>query len=66
MPASRPVFLDEAGCLQCVLQKAVRHGDAVLPPRDLVKVPDIESPILLAIELQQSLDFRRRDAADRW
>ena len=54
------MLLDQARCLQRVFQEAIRHRDAVLPAGDLMKVPDIEALIPLAIQPQEALHLRRR------
>src|SRR5262245_23189755 len=65
MPASGPMFLYQPRGLERVFQEAVRHRRAVLASRNLMKVPDVEPSILLAIQAQQPLDFRRGDPAHR-
>jgi hypothetical protein len=65
MLAPGPVFLDQARGLERLLQKAIGHRDPVLPPRNFVKMPDIEATIPRAIELQQARHLWRRHAANR-
>src|SRR5450759_189463 len=65
MPAPRPMLLDQAGRLQRLFQKAIRHRDAVLSADNLMKVPDTEAGVPLAIEPQQSLDLGRRHPTNR-
>jgi hypothetical protein len=64
VPPARPMLLDQARRLQGLLQKAIRHGDAVLAPRNLVKVPDIKAAIPLPVEPEQPLDLGRRTDGD--
>jgi hypothetical protein len=52
MPTPGAMHLDQAGRLQGLLQEVVRHGDPMLAPHDLMKVPHIEPHIPLAIQTQ--------------
>ena len=63
MAAPGPMFLHQSRGLQGLLRKAIRHGHAVLAPGDLVKVPDIEARIPLAIKSQDQLELLGWDPA---
>src|SRR6185312_8704905 len=57
---ARPVLWQQPGFLQRRLDVRVRQRDPVLTARDLVEVPRVEARILLAIKLQEALDFGER------
>ena len=65
VPSAHPMLLHQPGRLQRLFQKAIRNRDAVVPPRNLMKVAHIEALIPLPIQPEQPLDLRRRHPPHR-
>ena len=55
VPAARPVWGDEPRALQRLVDEGIAEAHLVVPPGELVKVPDVEAGIALAVERQDPL-----------